>query len=207
MSRQARPVRVLHRRHFVVAKKGLRVEKSSEAKFEDHGCGRPRWSPVAVHIASASPRAVTLVPDTVDSWFIAPAPERMIGENAWDSDKLDAELEQNDIEIAPHRGNRTRPPTQDGRAQRRYKRRWKVERLFAGSSTSVESFPAMLITPLLSLVRPDRVPRDSHAAAFWKSVLLAKSEAAAISGGHGLMHDPFQACHYGRQNTCRRFPA
>jgi len=33
--------------------------------------------------------------------------------------------------IAPHRGGRRRPTTQDGRALRRYRRRWKVERLFA----------------------------------------------------------------------------
>jgi len=33
--------------------------------------------------------------------------------------------------IAPHRSNRTRPATQDGRALRRRKRRWKIERLFA----------------------------------------------------------------------------
>ena len=33
--------------------------------------------------------------------------------------------------IAPHRGNRVRAATQDGRALRRYKRRWVVERVFA----------------------------------------------------------------------------
>ena len=35
--------------------------------------------------------------------------------------------------IAPHRlvRNRKKPPTQDGRSLRRYRRRWKVERLFA----------------------------------------------------------------------------
>ena len=33
--------------------------------------------------------------------------------------------------IAPHRRNRKKPKTQDGRKLRRYKRRWKVERLFA----------------------------------------------------------------------------
>ena len=33
--------------------------------------------------------------------------------------------------IAPHRANRTRPPTQDGRPLRRSRRRWKVERIFA----------------------------------------------------------------------------
>ena len=33
--------------------------------------------------------------------------------------------------IAPHRRNRKKPKTQDGRTLRRYKRRWKVERFFA----------------------------------------------------------------------------
>ena len=33
--------------------------------------------------------------------------------------------------IAPHRANRAKPKTQDGRVLRRYKRRWKVERLWA----------------------------------------------------------------------------
>ena len=32
--------------------------------------------------------------------------------------------------IAPHRSNRTKP-TQDGRPLRRYRLRWKIERLFA----------------------------------------------------------------------------
>ena len=30
--------------------------------------------------------------------------------------------------IAPHRNNRKKPKTQDGRKLRRYKRRWKIER-------------------------------------------------------------------------------
>ena len=33
--------------------------------------------------------------------------------------------------IAPHRRSRKKAKTQDGRPLRRYKRRWKVERLFA----------------------------------------------------------------------------
>jgi transposase len=33
--------------------------------------------------------------------------------------------------IAPHRRNRTKPKTQDGRRLRRYRRRWKIERLNA----------------------------------------------------------------------------
>ena len=49
-----------------------------------------------------------------------------------DSDRLDAQLQKWGIDmIAPHRGNRIRNPTQDGRKLRRYRHRWKVERLFA----------------------------------------------------------------------------
>jgi transposase len=33
--------------------------------------------------------------------------------------------------IAPHRSGRVKPPTQDGRPLRRYRRRWKIERLFS----------------------------------------------------------------------------
>ncbi|MDR2695832.1 MAG: transposase [Deltaproteobacteria bacterium] len=33
--------------------------------------------------------------------------------------------------IAPRRRNRKRPATQDGRSLRRYRRRWKIGRLFA----------------------------------------------------------------------------
>jgi transposase len=57
-------------------------------------------------------------------------PDRLIGDKAYDSDKLDEELAEYGIDvIAPHRSNR-KPEnvTQDGRSLRRYKRRWKVER-------------------------------------------------------------------------------
>jgi transposase len=66
--------------------------------------------------------------------FIADVPKRLIGDKAYDSDALDKEvLEQFGAEmIAPHRkGRRADTVTQDGRALRRVKRRWKVERLFA----------------------------------------------------------------------------
>ena len=59
-------------------------------------------------------------------------PEHLIGDKAYDSDPLDARLAEQGIElIAPHRANRQKPKTQDGRPLRRYKRRWTVERLFA----------------------------------------------------------------------------
>ena len=56
----------------------------------------------------------------------------MIGDKGYDADPLDAALAHLGIEmIAPHRRNRTRPTSQDGRPLRRSRRRWKVERLFA----------------------------------------------------------------------------
>jgi transposase len=89
--------------------------------------------PVAAWIASASPAEVTLAEETIDHAFLDVAPERLIGDKAYDSDPLAERLweERGVALIAPHRRNRTRPPTQDGRPLRRYKRRWKVERLFA----------------------------------------------------------------------------
>jgi len=55
----------------------------------------------------------------------------LIGDKAYDSDKLDQKLrDEYGIEmIAPNRRNRRK--TQDRRKLRRYKKRWKVERLFA----------------------------------------------------------------------------
>ncbi len=88
--------------------------------------------PIAVHATSASPHEVTLVQDTLKERFLRNKPERLIGDRAYDSDRLDGELASQGIEmIAPHRQNRTRRSTQDGRVLRRYCRRWKIERLFA----------------------------------------------------------------------------
>ncbi len=86
--------------------------------------------PVAVHIESATPHEVTLVSATLEAVHCPAQPERLIGDKAYDSDPLDAELAAQGIElIAPHRANRTKPPSQDGRKLRRYRRRWKMERL------------------------------------------------------------------------------
>jgi len=88
--------------------------------------------PLAVHVASASPAEVRLVEPTLASCFTAALPTRLIGDKAYDSDPLDAELAAWGVElIAPHRANRVRPQTQDGRPLRRYGRRWKMERLNA----------------------------------------------------------------------------
>ncbi len=89
--------------------------------------------PVAAHIESASPHEVKLVDQTIDNRFLNKTPHRLIGDKAYDSDALDERLQkQKGIEmIAPHRNRRKKSKTQDGRKLRRYKRRWKVERLFA----------------------------------------------------------------------------
>jgi transposase len=88
--------------------------------------------PLAVTVASASPHEVTLVNQTLRNQFVAEAPERLIGDLAYDSDPLDQQLAATGIEmIAPHRQNRRKPATQDGRVLRRYRRRWKIERLWA----------------------------------------------------------------------------
>ena len=88
--------------------------------------------PLAVYTENASPHEVTLVRKTLTERFVDDAPQRLIGDKAYDSDPLDKELREQGVElIAPHKSNRKKPRTQDGRALRRYKRRWKVERLFA----------------------------------------------------------------------------
>ena len=88
--------------------------------------------PIAIHLESASPHEVTLVEATLASCFVQHPPKRLIGDRAYDSDPLDARLRERGIDlIAPHRRNRVKPKTQDGRKLRRYKRRWKVERLNA----------------------------------------------------------------------------
>jgi transposase len=86
--------------------------------------------PLAANTTSASPHEVTLVGQTLDGKFVAEMPQRFIGDRAYDSDGLDEALADQGIEmIAPHK--RGRKKTQDGRNLRRYKRRWKIERLFA----------------------------------------------------------------------------
>ncbi len=88
--------------------------------------------PVAVHTDSARPHEVKLVQATMNEIVTVGRPGRIIGDRAYDSDPLDEALALQGIElIAPHRKNRKKPATQDGRALRRYKRRWKIERLFA----------------------------------------------------------------------------
>ena len=92
--------------------------------------------PVAVCVESATPHEVTLVQQTLAEIFVAEPIERLIGDNAYDSERLDRDLAETGVEmIAPHRRNR-KNRTQDGRALRRYRRRWKIERPFEASPTT-----------------------------------------------------------------------
>ncbi len=92
-----------------------------------------RGLPVAVETMSATPHESRLVQPLLDFMLPEQMPERLIGDKAYDSDKLDTELAQRGIEmIAPHRENRKdENVTQDRRPLQRYRRRWKVERCLA----------------------------------------------------------------------------
>ncbi|WP_298032983.1 hypothetical protein [uncultured Desulfovibrio sp.] len=91
-----------------------------------HGSGGRRRFSSPLHVASAPPHEVIVVEDILDCAFTNELTKRMIGDKACDSDKLDAKLKEDwGIEmIAPNRRKQTLP-------LRRYRRRWKVERLFA----------------------------------------------------------------------------
>ncbi len=91
-------------------------------------------------VASASPAEVRLVPQTLATIAVPRAgpgrprqtPPRLIADRAYDSDPLRKDLARRGIQlISPHRKNRTRPATQDGRTLRRYRRRWVIERTIA----------------------------------------------------------------------------
>jgi len=114
--------------------RGLAVGKTKRGKGTKilaiaDACGLP----VAAHVESASPHEVKLVEATIDSGFTRYAPDKLVGDKAYDSDRLDEQLlHERGVEmIAPHRRGRKKSTTQDGRKLRRYRRRWKVERLFA----------------------------------------------------------------------------
>jgi transposase len=92
-----------------------------------------RGLPVAVDTTSAGPHESRLVQPLFDFMLTRSMPQRVIGDKAYDSDKLDQELAERGVElIAPHRTNRKdENVTQDRRPLRRYRRRWTVERSIA----------------------------------------------------------------------------
>jgi len=96
--------------------------------------------PLGSTLASASSAEVKLAEETLDAIKVPRVgkgrpkkrPQRLIADKGYDSDPLRNRLKQLKIDlIAPHRSNRKKPKTQDGRKLRRYRKRWKVERTFA----------------------------------------------------------------------------
>ena len=71
---------------------------------------------------------LTGIPEAIDIPIGVP----VIADRGYDSDPLREDLAEADFDlVAPHRKNREKPPTNDGRKLRRYKRRYVVERTFA----------------------------------------------------------------------------
>lgn len=88
--------------------------------------------PLSVSTHAANHHEVKLVQLSFDFYMIEALPEILIGDRAYDSDDLDNDLRGKGIKmVSPHRKNRKKPGTQDGRELRRYKRRYIVERFFA----------------------------------------------------------------------------
>ena len=87
--------------------------------------------PVGVVIAAANVPETQLIEPSLDAIVVECAePEHLLYDKAADSDPLRERLEDRGVElVTPHRKNRRRAPRQDGRALRRYKRRFKIEHL------------------------------------------------------------------------------
>src|SRR5690348_2716796 len=114
-------------------KRGRQVGKTKRGKgTKIMGIADGAGLPLALRTESASPAEVKLLKATLEARVVAEVPERLIGDKAYDSDKLDDQLmqEYGTELIAPNKINR-KAPTQDGRPLRRYRKRWKIERLFA----------------------------------------------------------------------------
>lgn len=133
-TRPARPrqlERNNRRRNVLVGKKrGEKVGKTKRGKgTKTMVLADARGLPLAATIASASPHESTLIETLLESRILRRRPERLIYDKAADCDPLRERLARRGVDlIAPHRRNRTAPPTQDGRKLRRYRRRWKIER-------------------------------------------------------------------------------
>jgi transposase len=134
--------RSLHRRQLRTGKKGgACVGKTKKGKGT-------KWMvvvdgegiPLGSTLASASPAEVTLAESTLEAIKVPrqgrgrpkKRPKRLIADRGYDSDPLRERLKRIKIDlIAPHRKNRRKPKTQDGRKLRRYRKRWRIERTFA----------------------------------------------------------------------------
>jgi transposase len=89
-------------------------------------------TPLSVFTTSANHAEVNTLETLVETRLTDKLPPRLIYDRAADADWLRASLTRKNVElICPHRKNRRRAPLQDGRALRRYRKRYKIERTFA----------------------------------------------------------------------------
>src|SRR5208283_1418130 len=117
-----RGARGFHRREFHAGEKGgLKVGKTKRGKGTKIMAVADRNGlPVSICVESATPHEVKLATSTLVQMVVPDPPQHLIADNAYDSDKLDAELRHYGIEvIASHRRNR-RIKTQDERRLRRF---------------------------------------------------------------------------------------
>ncbi|NCT77109.1 MAG: IS5 family transposase [Chitinophagaceae bacterium] len=114
-------------------KRGFGVGKTKRGKgYKIMAIADRNGLPVAICTHEANTHEVKLIEKTLSRRFVRRKIKRIIADRAYDSDKADKQLQKNQIElIAPRRSNRKSKPAQDGRCLRRYRNRWKVERLFA----------------------------------------------------------------------------
>ena len=132
-TRGHRRVGMLHRRHVRIGERRWRRDWSDQTRkgVKIMGIVDRHRLPLLVSTHAANHHEVTLVQLSFDFYMIEAKPENPIGGRAYDSDPLDEELRKEGTEmIAPHRKNRKRRKTQDGRRLCRYERRWMVERFF-----------------------------------------------------------------------------
>ena len=96
-------------------------------------CSDGQGIPLAVMTETASRHEVKLIEPLLENMTLQNRqPSRLIYDKAADSDPLRTRLKERGVDlICPHKINRKKPKTQDGRKLRRYKRRWKIERSIA----------------------------------------------------------------------------
>lgn len=88
--------------------------------------------PLAVHIDGGNRFDSVLTERTLDAAFVQKLPPRLIADKAWDGRVLQQRLKaERGIELIAPNKRTSRHFKTDGRKLRRYKRRWKIERLFA----------------------------------------------------------------------------
>jgi len=86
-------------------------------------------TPLAVDIISANHAEVKLIEPLIEKRILPQKPKRLMYDLAADSGPLRDRLKLQKIElICHHRKNRKQPARQDGRAARRLRRRYRVER-------------------------------------------------------------------------------